>query len=111
LAAVCLLAGCANYRPIVDSLSIPDVARYERDLSDCQRYAEEINPGVSAAVGAVLGGLLGAALGAVADDPYWGITAAGGAIGGLAGSTASAVGDQKEVVRECMRQRGYAVLN
>lgn len=111
LATAGILAGCANYRPIVDSQSITDPQRYELDLADCQRYAEQVNPAASALVGAALGALLGAALGAVADDPYWAITAAGGAIGGLAGGTASAVGDQKDVVRECMRQRGYAVLN
>lgn len=108
--ALALLSGCANYRPIVDSASIADPEKYEVDLKDCQRYADEVNPGGVALLGAVLGGVLGAAAGAIADDPDWALTAAAGAVGGLAGGGMSGAQDQKDVIRNCMSQRGYAVL-
>lgn len=110
-AVACVLGACASYRPVVDSRSISNMAQYERDLSDCQRYAEQVEPGATAVIGAVVGAVLGAAVGAIADDPYWGVYAGIGAVSGLAGGANSGVRDQKDVIRTCMSHRGYAVLN
>lgn len=106
-----VVSGCANYRPIVDQQSVHDTAQYERDLSDCQKYAEHVNPGATAVLGAVAGAALGAVIGAIADDPYWGLIAAGGAVGGVVAGGMDGAGDQKDIIRTCMSNRGYSVLH
>jgi hypothetical protein len=110
LACSIAATACANYRPIVDQQSIGTVARYETDLSDCQRYAEHVSPAGGAAVGAILGAALGVAIGAIAGDADLGIYAAGGALGGAVGGLGSGAEDQQDVIRNCLRGRGYSVL-
>ena len=66
-----LLAGCANtganYRPIIDSKNV-DLNRYEADLVECQRYAEQKGgAGEKAAIGAGAGAVLGGVLAAVGN--------------------------------------------
>jgi len=108
-----ILAACegtgASYRPIVDG---PMDARYEQDLQDCQEVAAQreyvsgdsatntgIGAAVGAAIGAITGGLSGAAKGA-------GV----GAVGGAGGSALSVKEQRKRIVINCMRGRGYRVL-
>jgi len=119
LAALALgLAACAqSYQPIVDMGGV-DQARYQRDLAACRQYAEQVNPAGEVIAGAVLGAALGAALGAVTGSFDSGIgsgasAAAGAAYGGtlgVAGGAANGVGGQIEVIRNCLRGRGYNVL-
>ncbi len=113
---VCLaLVSCASYRPIVDMKGV-DAASYERDLAECQKYAEQINPAGEAVAGAIVAALLGAALGAVTGSFYGdaGFGAAyGSAVGGTAGAAAggaSGAAGQVEVIKNCLRGRGYNVL-
>jgi len=106
---VCLLAGCAAHPdPIVDMKGV-NVAQYEEDLAQCKSYGDEVKveQGVlkGAAAGAVVGGVIGA-IGGDADR--------GAGYGGAVGGTKSGVKNQREkeqVVKRCMRGRGYRVLN
>ncbi len=119
LAAAALgLAACAQtYQPIVD-LGGVDQAKYQRDLADCRQYAEQVDPAGEAMAGALLGAALGAALGAVTGSFDNGISAgtgaaAGAAYGGtlgVASGAAGGVGGQIDVIRNCLRGRGYNVL-
>lgn len=84
--------------------------RYETDLSDCQRFATEVDPAARGAVGAVLGGLFGAALGVIAGDYDTGLLAGAMALGGAAGAATRGAEEQKDVIRRCMSGRGYGVL-
>ena len=111
--AAVLLSACANtgadYTPIVDG---PQDFSYTQDLSDCQTLAKQrsyTNGDVKSDA------LLGAGIGAVAGGVDEGI---GGAIGGLlvggliggAGRSWETQGERKDVVVECLKQRGHRVV-
>jgi outer membrane lipoprotein SlyB len=111
------VAACASsYQPIVDMKGV-DAERYQADLDECREYAEQVSPAGSAATGAGLGGLagagIGAAIGAVRGSPGTGaaVGAAGGGSAGLFGGGARGVEKQKRVIRNCLRGRGYRVLD
>ena len=112
LAALGLLSGCATYRPVVDLRDVTDHGQYERDLADCQNYAEPVSPGASAGAGAIFGALLGAAFGAAIGDHSFAVDAArfGAVEGAVVGGT-SAAATQVQIIRNCMGGRGYLVLN
>ncbi|HET7361944.1 MAG TPA: hypothetical protein VFJ70_00090 [Burkholderiales bacterium] len=86
------LAGCA-YRPVVDPKTSRHPENYETDLAECRQLAEQgAHPGGSAAGGALVG-------------------AGGGAVLGGAKGAGSGENEQRAMVRNCMKGRGYAVLN
>lgn len=112
IAAVSLSA-CANtgadYAPIVDG---PRDISYTQDLSECRNLAEQR----SYANGDVKNeALLGAGIGAVAGGIDEGID---GAIGGLilgsliggAGRAWETQDERKQIVVECLKQRGHRVV-
>ncbi|MFZ4439420.1 MAG: glycine zipper family protein [Syntrophales bacterium] len=119
---ICLsLAGCAGHRPLVDfkgSAPNKNAVTYEDDLKECQQYAESISVGGNAVAGAVIGAGVGAAFGAiiysiVGLDPSDGV-AFGATLGGIDGAvagTAGAAQNQMTIISNCMRGRGYSVLN
>ena len=108
-AAAVLAAGCtAHPEPIVDTKGI-DLAAYQRDLAECQKYAAQINPAAGVAKGTVAGAAVGAAVGAIGGDV--GEAAAVGAMSGGASSALKADEDKQNVVKRCLSGRGYKVLN
>lgn len=113
LSAITLLNGCASYRPLVDARSVSSRPRYDQDLRDCQRYAAQVSPGQSAAAGALFGALLGAAIsGALGGGRY--ATehfAAAGAVQGAANGAVGGADAQVQIIRDCISERGYTVLN
>ena len=106
--AIALVGGCAS-EPIVDRRGVDPVA-YQRDLAECERYADEVKVAQRAATGAAAGAAVAGVLGAVIgrDGGDW--AAVGGTQGAVQG-TYSGVQERRQVVRNCLRQRGYAVLN
>ncbi|MBC6406109.1 MAG: hypothetical protein GDA41_10395 [Rhodospirillales bacterium] len=119
--AVALIAGCANaYDPVVDfRVSNNTSEAYDQNLRECRALAKQ---GGSAAEDAVVGGLGGAALGAAVGAIGGAIlgggagtgAAAGAGIGGAtgaAGGAISGVSDERSIIRNCLRGRGYAVLD
>jgi len=113
LSAAVLLNGCATYRPLVDGRSVSSPQQYEQDLHECQRYAAQLSSGQSAAAGALLGALLGAAIsGALGGNRY--VTehvAANLAVQGAVYGAAGGADAQVQIIRGCMSERGYTVLN
>lgn len=111
---IMLLAGCAGRQrgePIVDMRGV-DPARYQADLADCRQYAQQVNVGADAATGAVTGAVVGGAVGAAAGNSDTAKRSAGvGAVLGGARGAAGGVQERNQVVRNCLRNRGYAVLN
>ena len=104
---VLLLTGCAgaNYRPLVDRPG----TNYERDLRECQTYAQgEPDAVQGAAFGAVIGALLGAVIGH--GTGFGNNFAAAGAIGGALGAGSRANQDQMSIIKNCMAGRGHSVL-
>jgi uncharacterized protein YcfJ len=87
---------------------------YEKDLSECQAYAQQQSGmGETAAKGAGAGAVVGGLLGLVTGGNKTGIVQAAGAgavIGG-AGGAFSGNQAQEAVVKRCLSGRGYKVLN
>ena len=116
LPCVALIAGCATFKDpssaIVDMQGV-DPALYEIDLAECQKYADEVPVAKHVGTGAATGAAIGAVGGAVAGANKSGIGQAAG-VGAVYGGTVtgvSAVHEHRHVLRECLRGRGYRVLN
>jgi outer membrane lipoprotein SlyB len=113
--ALLTLSGCAGSvnKPIVDMKGV-NPYQYEQDLAECSGYGDEVAVGQKAVTGAAAGAAVGVALGAIWDG-YRGSSPARGAgtgavLGGAGGAT-KGVTEQSRVVKNCLRGRGYAVLN
>jgi len=115
------LISCApvpqSYEPIIDMRGTSiDWAQYAQDLHECQEYAARICPTdqavgealAGAAFGAALGAILGSGTGNVGE--WAGIGAGSGGLSGAAHGAGSAIEEQKRIIRNCMRGRGYKVL-
>jgi outer membrane lipoprotein SlyB len=117
--AVVVLAGCtATNTPIVDTKGT-DPAQRAQDDTECHQYADNANIAGDAAVGALGGAAGGAALGAITGALVPGVSAGGGAalgaasggVLGLGAGAYSGVEQRNEIYRNCMKNRGYSVLN
>ncbi|MEN9806691.1 MAG: hypothetical protein RL756_1211 [Pseudomonadota bacterium] len=109
------LSGCAAQQPgrdpIVDMKGV-DPAQYEEDLAVCKQYAEQVGVARDTATGALVGAAIGGLAGAAADDSDSAKRAAGvGAVVGGAHGAFSGIEERDRVIRSCLRNRGYAVLN
>ncbi|BFM11080.1 hypothetical protein R50072_12330 [Simiduia litorea] len=105
------LAGCASKKPIIDKKGV-DLAVYQQDLQECQTYAAEVDKAGKVAGGAAAGAVVGGAIGAVFNGSRGASRGAGaGAVGGAAKGAASGEREQAQVVKNCLRGRGYRVLN
>ena len=109
IAATLALAGCAAHpEPIIDTKGV-NMAQYEQDLEECNEFKEPIKTEVGAAKGAAAGAAVGGATGAVTGN-----AAEGAGVGAIAGAARSAQLNEREkaeVVKNCLRGRGYRVLN
>ena len=112
--SVCLafgLASCA-YRPVVDPKR-SDMAKYETDLVECRQIAEKA-PGAGA--GAVVGAAGGYAVGQVFARTTGRSNVAneagrGAAVLGAAGGAGAGAKNKRQIIKNCMTGRGYAVLD
>lgn len=109
-----LSSGCSNtaagYQPIVDG---PRNAKYSQNLQACQQVAQQrsyLNDDVKTE--ALLGGVIGALVSAADDDDD--MTAAegflAGGVTGAAGRAWDTRTERKNIVIECMIQRGHRVV-
>lgn len=106
---LCLLSGCAGTpRPIVDTKGT-DMDQYQVDLAECEAYADQVDVAGGMVRSAAAGAVIGAAMGAITGDV--GPAAGFGAIGGGAGAGLEEARNKQSVVKECLRGRGYRVLN
>ena len=88
------------------------MTQYELDLEECSTFAEDISTGKSIAKGAATGAAVGAVIEAITDDERsWGDTFEVGAVTGGAQSGIRATRQKEQIVRRCLRGRGYKVLN
>lgn len=114
LIVMAALCGCAGAgKPIVDMKGVNSY-QYEQDLEECSTYADEVALGQKTAEGAVAGAVVGAAVGAIWDGHRGNSverSAATGAVLGGAGGAGSGVSERRSVVKNCLRGRGYRVLN
>lgn len=104
-----MLPGCAGTpRPIIDTKGA-DMDQYPADLAECGQFAEEVDIAGGVVRSAAIGAVVGAAMGAISGDV--GPAAGFGAIGGGAGAGLEEGRTRQSVVKECLRGRGYRVLN
>ncbi|WP_461481049.1 YMGG-like glycine zipper-containing protein [Porticoccus sp.] len=96
---------------IIDTKGV-DMSHYHSDLAECQSYASQVpvaqRTATSTAGGAVLGGVVGAIVG---DSDTAKRGAGVGAVTGAVKGVSSGTREQQQVVRNCLRGRGYRVLN
>ena len=108
------VAGCAGQGaggPIVDMKGV-DPYQYDSDLAECQMYADQVQVDQKVLGGAATGAVVGGAVGAIFDGGDGAARGAGsGAVVGGAKGVSRGVHERRRVVRNCLRHRGYAVLN
>jgi outer membrane lipoprotein SlyB len=117
---ILLAASCApisQYEPIIDTQGHDfTLAKYQKDLRECRAYAARISPADQAMGNALAGAAFGAAIGAILGTGFDSIgqsaaigAGMGGVSGGAQGAT-SAIEKQQLIIKNCLRGRGYAVL-
>lgn len=112
------LAACASSvedltgnNPIIDSQGV-NIALYNRDLGECEQYADEVEIAQKAAAGAVSGAVVGGVFGAVIGNSNTAQRGAGvGAVGGGARGVSQGLRERERVIKRCLMGRGYRVLN
>jgi hypothetical protein len=104
---VIVISACAT-KPIIDPYNV-DMVQYEKDLADCEQVAEQVATGTLTAKSAAFGAGVGAAYGVIDGDV--GSAAATGAVAGGSGGLLKADNEKARVTKNCLRNRGYAVLN
>lgn len=103
--------GCASQKVIIDKEGV-DMSKYEQDLETCKQYAEEVETGSEVAKGAAGGAVIGGAVGAILGGRRSAEKLAGvGAVTGAARGGSGASSSKSQVTKNCLRGRGYRVLN
>jgi len=98
-------------KPIIDTKGV-DMSQYEADLEECSNFSEDISTGKSIAKGAATGAAVGAVIEAITDDARGRRDAIEvGAVSGGAKSGIRAVREKEQILKRCLRGRGYKVLN
>lgn len=115
IACVVFIAGCTGFfdpSGVIVDLKGVDREQYEEDLADCRGYADEVPVAKHVGAAATAGAVVGAAVGAISGNSTSTARGAGyGVVYGGVMNGASAVGEKRHVLRECMRGRGYRLLN
>ena len=115
-----LVSACTlpQYNPIVDrGVSNFNYDQYQRDLSECRAYAREISPANRAIGESIVGAGIGAAMGAILGSGYHNAGSGAGIGAGITGITGalhgagSAIAEQKAIIKKCLEDRGYKVLD
>ena len=111
-ASIVVTAGCGARRGgvVIDPYGV-DMAQYRWDLADCQEISKQVDgkAGGGAVGGAVVGGAVGGIIGDSSKSAAKG--AGAGAVVGLARGARATRQERQKVVKNCLRNRGYAVLN
>ncbi len=113
LVAASLTAGCAipQHRPIID-MGNKSYSAYQQDLEECTNLSKQVDAGGQALEGAAGGAIIGALLAMAAGGRgYAGAGAKVGLLSGIVGGSARGVTEERAVLSNCLRGRGYSVLN
>ena len=111
------VSGCASNRPFVDESIIDrkgvDMSRYYVDKAECEAYANEVRTEEKVVRGVLGGAVVGGAIGAILNrGPDSAERGAGvGAVSGGVRGGQEGLRETERVVKQCLRGRGYRVLN
>ena len=117
LPVITLFAGCASKTSapsggvIIDRKGV-NMSQYYVDLDECKSSASEVPTAHNTAKGAAGGAVVGGLIGAVVNEHR--SIEEGAGVGAVIGGTKGVVRSEQEknrVVRNCLRGRGYRVLN
>ncbi len=111
LLSLVTLGGCATRKHdiVIDPKGV-DMGNYSQDLAECKQISRQVDSkvGKRAVGGAIIGGVAGEIIGNKNS------TKNGAKLGALGGGLRGAAATKRErtrVVKNCLRRRGYAVLN
>jgi outer membrane lipoprotein SlyB len=111
IALILLVTACTTTNEIIIDQKGVDMSKYEENLADCESYAQQVPVARKAAKGGASGAVVGGAIGSVSDHRDTGEGAAIGAITGVAKGVNEGQRSKVRVVKNCLRGRGYRVLN
>lgn len=105
-----ILTGCAQHAQIIIDPKGVDMNAYYTDLTECQNLADQVESQI--AEGVIGGAVVGALFGAIIGGRRTAVTT--GQMGALSGAL-SAGGKEhyqrEKVIRNCLNNRGYQILN
>ncbi|MFM1603708.1 MAG: glycine zipper family protein [Porticoccaceae bacterium] len=113
-----LLASCATGlldkavdQVIVDTQRL-DLKEYQKDLSECDALAQQVDISKRTVGGAIGGAIAGGVVGAIIgnSDTAQEVGGTAGVVGGVKGNI-HARKEQQKVIKRCLQGRGYRVLN
>lgn len=115
---VLVVSSCSNQSTrgnsggiIIDTKGV-NIQQYHQDLAECNSYATQVPVAGSAAKTAAGGAVLGGVVGAIVGNSSTVKKGAGvGAVTGAVKGTSSGYREREKVVKNCLRGRGYRVLN
>lgn len=104
------LPGCARHSKIIIDPHGSNMNHYQTDLAQCEQISEQVDSKIGKGI------VGGAAVGAVAGEIVGGgkRTAVGAKLGALSGAVKGGRATRLErdkVIKNCLRNRGYKVLN
>lgn len=105
------LSGCARHSKIIVDPKGVDMGQYRADLAECKQLAEQVDDS-KAGKGMVAGGVIGAIAGEIVGGGNR--TRIGAGLGALKGGVAGGASTKRErtrVIKNCLRNRGYRILN
>lgn len=108
--SIATVTGCARRAQVIIDPEGVDMGLYRADLAECQNIARQVDSKVGSGIvgGAIVGAIAGKIVG---GDNTASTTAKLGALsGGLKGGAATRH-ERLTVIKNCMRNRGYRVLN
>lgn len=106
------LVACTTTDEIIIDKKGVNMTQYSRDLAECREYSSAVKTGEKAARGAVSGAVVGGLIGAAAGNSRDVERGAGvGAVSGGAKGVSEGERTEVQVVKRCLRGRGYRVLN
>jgi outer membrane lipoprotein SlyB len=107
-----LASACTTTDEIIIDTKGVNMAHYETDLAECQGYAEQVKVAEKGARGAGSGAVVGGLIGAIGGGSRDAAEGAGvGAVAGGAKGLNEGDRDKVRVVKNCLRGRGYRILN
>jgi len=106
-----LMAACSSNQNIIIDTEGVDMSQYTEDLAYCEQFKGQVEGevGKETAIGAAVGGATGGIWGGHGEDAARGAGAGAvvGAVNGIRGKKK----EEQQVVKNCLRTKGYKVLN